>query len=90
MKKFVLKKKKARVPIVVDQQVLNHAMLNAAKPILAKSVASGELSILECSGIETELNTGNLNPKNRAFLIGKIKSAQFQSARQKLVQKLRM
>ncbi|MCL2007410.1 MAG: hypothetical protein FWG77_04930 [Treponema sp.] len=91
MKKLVLrKKKKARVPFVVDQQALNHAMLNAAKPILVKSVAGGELTVLECGAIETELSTGKLKPKSRAFLIGKIKSAQLQKSKQKLLQKLRI
>jgi hypothetical protein len=60
----------------------NKAMMSAAKPILAKAVSSGELDILECGKIETQMNKSLNNPlfqmdqKHVKFIVGQIKKSQ--------------
>ena len=58
----------------------DHAMLETVKPILLKSVAAGELDIVECGKLETAINRSIQNPffqidrKYLDFLNKKLKS----------------
>jgi len=67
-----------KTPIVHRQ--FNGVMLEAVRPILTKSVAAGELDVLECAKIESQINTSinnpffQLDPKYLSFIVGKLKA----------------
>ena len=63
---------------VLPRKLLHMITLQKAKPVLLKAVASGELSIIECGKIETQINECIKNPhlslsgKYANFLLKKI------------------
>jgi hypothetical protein len=72
------KRRCAKAPLFHRQ--FNTIMLEAARPVLVKSVAAGELDFFECAKIETQINQSIKNPfyqidqKYLNFLVGKLKA----------------
>jgi len=79
MKKSVLHKKKGNATTVILHRQFTPETLKAVSPILTKAVSDGELGLLVCGDMESQINESIRNPlfqmdqRYVRFLAGKLK-----------------